>query len=88
MDRAAMTRRVADRHLRNAVYWADRDRKYRATKTEQDSQTYVCPRCPGEVLGPTVYKRESGKSVRLLGCHSCLFLVKVEDVDGHHHNVG
>lgn len=69
---------------KTALYWADRDRKYRATTGEREDARYICPRCPGEILATTTYKRESGKSTRLLGCHKCLFLIRKQDVVGHH----
>ncbi len=67
-----------------AVYWASLDRKYRATSAELADKRYLCPRCANKVLAPTVYMRENGKSVRLLGCHKCLFLARVDDILNHH----
>lgn len=76
--------REARQRVVMAVYWADVDRRYRASGGELAAQQYHCPRCPDQLLAPTVYKRESGKSVKLLGCHVCLFLVRVSDILNHH----
>lgn len=64
-----------------AIYWIAQDRKFRATREEVAARSLCCPRCD-YALAPTVYKRENGKSVRLLGCKKCLFLVKPGDVEG------
>lgn len=65
-----------------ALYWAGLDRQYRATKAELDSGTYTCPKCKEGVLEKTCYKRVDGKSEKLLGCRSCLFLIKRSDIIG------
>jgi len=72
--------------IRTALYWADKDRKYKATNPEIRQKRYVCPR-DGKELIPTAYKRESGKSVKLLGCKKCLFLIRAPDIIGHHNAV-
>lgn len=79
-------RRVAEAWVRKAVYWNGPDRMYRATQAEIDTQTYSCPKgCPTP-LRPAVYRRENGKSERLLGCPTCMFLVLRSDLIGHHLN--
>jgi hypothetical protein len=77
-----MRSKVASAYMKKAIYWADRDRKYRATNVECQDGMYYCPKCKPsrERLQPTVYKRENGRSLRLLGCHNCLFLIKEMDV--------
>lgn len=86
--RAAMAApRVARAFIKKALYWADIDRKYRATQSEVDSGSYACPRCPGQFMRPAVYKRESGVSVRLLVCPECLFILKPCDILNHPDNV-
>jgi hypothetical protein len=78
--------RVAEAYVKKALYWAGRDRQYRATDEELGGGAYLCPKC--KALGQDVplrraiYKRRSGQSERLLGCPSCLFLIKKEDVLG------
>ena len=71
---------------KKAIYWADVGRKYRCTRSEHNSGQYRCPRClEDEVyLRRTVYKREDGRSVRLLGCPSCLFLIREGDILADH----
>ena len=75
---------VARSIVKNALYWADIDRKYKATKGECDSKSYHCPKCREVALKPAVYRREGGASVRLLGCPTCLFLVEREAILNHH----
>lgn len=76
--------RVARSYVKKSLYWADKDRKYRGNAVEVSSGKYLCPRCKpkGEevVLKPATYKRRDGNSERLLGCPSCLFLVKKSDI--------
>lgn len=78
--------RVAGTYLKKAIYWVERDRKYRATRGEQDSGKYFCPRCKSP-LKKMIYKRRNGTNAYLLGCSGpiCSFLVKPEDVYGCHH---
>ena len=69
--------RVASLHMKKtAIYWAGIDRKYRMRKNEETAE---CPRCK-TCMKPTSYKRRNGVSERLLGCPSCLFLIKREDI--------
>ena len=75
--------RVARAHVKRAMYWASRDRKYRATQEEVDTGNYRCPRCKDKYMRPASYKRENGASVRLLACSECLFLVKPCDIENH-----
>jgi hypothetical protein len=77
-------RRVAEKWVeKQAMYWAAPDRKYRASQGEIDSGTFNCPKCKESVLKPASYRREGGQSIRLLGCPSCLFLIKPCDIVGH-----
>jgi hypothetical protein len=70
--------RVASMHMnKTAIYWAGVDRKYRMKRTEGKPH---CPKCPETALKPTSYKRRNGVSERLLGCPSCLFLIKRDDL--------
>ena len=63
---------------KGALYWAGSDRQYRMRQSEVDP---TCPRCDGDLpLFKAVYKRRSGKSDRLLGCKTCLFLIKDTDI--------
>lgn len=67
---------------RLALYWASKDRRYRARKAELDDGTYHCPKCDGVALRKATYKRRAGESVHLLGCPNCLFLIKRADIIG------
>lgn len=66
-----------------ALYWNRKDRQYRCTRTEFEGGSFACPKC-GTMMKPTVYKREKGKSVRLLGCPGCLFLIRRHDILDDH----
>lgn len=83
-------RRVAEAYVKHAVYWAARDRKYRATRAEIEARTYNCPQCrkrgAESTLRRAIYKRSEGRSDRLLGCPECMFLVKQSDLIGCHYN--
>lgn len=79
---AASIDRVAHAWIKRALYWASSDRHYQATRAELDAGNYTCPKCKDGVLKPAVYKRSEGKSERLLGCPSCLFLIKRCDIIG------
>lgn len=94
---AAQMRLAIDRlthaFVKRALYWASKDRHYQATAEERESGRYACPRCKknrtadeeeGELpyLRPASYKRVDGQSHRLLGCPSCLFLIKQEHIIG------
>jgi len=82
--RSHLVDRVARAFVKKALYWHNPDRKYRATRLEQNGANYLCPRCSeGVALKPAIYKREEGQSVRLLGCPSCMFLIRVTDINGH-----
>jgi len=71
--------RVARAYTKQAIYWAQRDRKYRATKSEQGGGPYLCPKC-GASLKKAIYKRIEGSSDRLWGCPVCMFLIKRDDI--------
>lgn len=76
------TGRVVSAYIKKAVYWASVNRKYKMTKEECSSGKLCCPRCEDAYLRDVVYKREEGKSVRLLCCPECLFLLRRDDVLG------
>lgn len=78
--RSASIRRVAEAFVRKALYWGARDRQYRPTKSETENGKFCCPRCPDTHLRKAIYKRREGLSNHLLGCPSCFFLIKEEDV--------
>lgn len=64
-----------------ALYWAERDRKYKMTKAELACGKPSCPNCEdAPLLKRAVFRRTEGKSERLLGCPSCLFLVHDTDI--------
>lgn len=81
--RLANSRRVAEAFVKQALYWAASDRRYRATQAEIATGHFKCPKCKEAVLRPAIYKRRGGQSERLLGCPNCLFLVKKSDIIGH-----
>lgn len=74
--------RVAHAYVKSALYWASKDRHYQATKAELDGGSYTCPKCREGTLRAAIYKRTEGRSERLLGCPSCLFLIKRCDIIG------
>ena len=66
---------------RKAIYWADKDRQYRANRGEITSGHPACPRCEESPnLQGAIYKRRDGSSERLLGCPGCMFLIKRSDI--------
>lgn len=82
LEKKLATQNVADRFQKKALYWATRDRKYRANQSESLEGCYSCPKCRDTLLKKCIYKRENGVSERLLGCPSCLFLIKRTDILG------
>jgi hypothetical protein len=77
--------RVARAFVKQSLYWGARDRKYRATKSEIESGHYGCPKCRAQgiesVMQPANYKRREGISEKLMGCGTCLFLIKKLDIE-------
>lgn len=81
--------RVVTAFVKRSLYWASKDRHYRATKDECDSGRYACPRCKRNAeleetpfLRATNYKRVDGQNHALLGCPHCLFLIKRDYIIG------
>ena len=70
-----------------ALYWAEKDRGYHATKAECPSGPYSCPKCKETPLKKAVYKRRGGASEHLFACPGCMFLIKNLDIH-HHHSEG
>lgn len=98
-SKSAHVERLTEAFVKRALYWASKDRHYRATKDECSSGQYACPKCKTNpdldeipMLQPANYKRVEGQSHRLLGCPHCLFLIKREHIigdpayDGHDHD--
>lgn len=73
--------------MKTAIYWAEKNRRYRATRPEIDSCDYKCPTHTDVSLKKTSYKRMDGKNVKLLACPTCLFLIKPSDLMGCHLHV-
>lgn len=71
--------RVAKRYMK-ALYWASKDRKYRATRSELASGKFISPRAPGVTLVRKPYKRRDGGSEALYICPESLFLIKDSDI--------
>jgi hypothetical protein len=73
--------RVAAAFAKQSLYWASKDRQYRMTRPESSEGRPCCPRCEGGPhLKRAIYKRRDGSSERLLGCPSCMFLIKDSDI--------
>ncbi len=70
-------KKVASLHMKKAIYWKERNRKYKKRKHEDHPH---CPKCRDVKLKNTSYKRRNGLSEHLLGCPSCLFLIKSTDI--------
>ena len=83
VEKRAAVRRIAEAFVKKSIYWAARDRKYRATQSELEASNFTCPKCREGRLQGTIYKRSEGISDRLLGCPTCLFLIKSCDIAGH-----
>lgn len=76
--------RVAATYAKKALYWANKDRQYRMSQPEIDNGCPTCPRCDDHpTLRKAIYKRRDGSSDRLLGCPSCMFLIKTTDILNH-----
>ena len=73
-------KRVLQAFIKKALYWGARDRRYRASQEEADSGSFTCPRCKENQLTKAVYKMNEGKRVKLLGCPSCMFLIRQDDI--------
>lgn len=74
--------RVASAYVKKALYWDAPDRKYRASREEIETGSVCCPKCDESYLRKVIYKREEGRSERLLCCPTCLFLIKRSDIIG------
>lgn len=85
LDFTGSSRRVAEAFVKQSIYWGAKDRKYRATKAEIEAGNFCCPKCRAEdvYLRKVNYKRTEGQSDHLLGCPSCLFVIKKCDLIGH-----
>lgn len=79
-------RRLAKAWVKKSLYWASRDRKYRASREEVASGNFTCPKCKEAAMRNAIYKRSEGRSEKLLGCPHCLFLIKSCDIVGHPSN--
>jgi hypothetical protein len=76
-----MTQRVAQAFVKKSLYWHALDRKYRASRAEQASGSYCCPKrgCGGHLRRAT-YKMENGCCVKLHACPACMFMIKSSDI--------
>lgn len=73
--------RVAQAFTKKSIYWAQKDRQYRMTRPEAETQSPTCPKCgPESPLKRAIYKRRDGSSERLQGCPGCMFLIKDADI--------
>jgi hypothetical protein len=75
-----MTAYLSEYARKTAAYWADKDRKYRATKTELEARKVTCPKCKGAHMRKATYKMENGVRAKLLACPNCMYLVKTTDI--------
>lgn len=71
---------VASPQKKEALYWGAADRRYRATAEELSSGTFKCPKCREAALRKAIYRRLKGRSERLYGCPSCLFLIERDSI--------
>lgn len=76
----AFVTRVAQKYVKQALYWAAADRRYRATAQELDCGSFTCPKCKGGSLRKAIYRRVSGQSEHLYGCPTCLFLIERDSI--------
>lgn len=66
---------------KKGLYWAEQGRRYRMNKSECGAQKPCCPKCGADFpLARAVYKRRDGLSEKLMGCKSCMFLIKDSDI--------
>lgn len=76
-----LIKRVATAFEKRSLYWAGKDRQYRMSRPEVDSGSPCCPKCgPDYPLKRAIYKRRDNSSERLMGCPSCMFLIKDADI--------
>lgn len=73
--------KVAATYEKKSMYWISKDRQYRMTQPEISAGCPNCPKCGGgNPLKKAVYKRRDGSSEQLMGCSSCMFLIKNSDI--------
>lgn len=75
-----MFSRVASAFEKKGLYWAAADRRYRATAQEVAAGNFTCPKCKQAALKRAIYRRLKGKSERLYGCPTCLFLIERDSI--------
>ena len=76
-----MANDISRRWVKDAIYWTEKDRKYRMNRSESHSGSPTCPKCQDSVpLKKAVYKRRDGSSEHLMGCPGCMFLIKDSDI--------
>jgi hypothetical protein len=69
-------------HYVNALYWGDKDRKYRAKSEELEGNRYGCPDCKTIMIYKN-YRRRAGVPNKLFLCPKCNFSILAEDIIGH-----
>ena len=78
-----MSDRVSSAHMKKALYWSAKGRKYRPCKREKTQGLYECPKCGFVGLKKAIYKKIDGLgSTKLFGCPSCMFLIRRDDILG------
>ena len=76
-----LSERVANAFEKKALYWSAKGRQYKPCKREKEQGQYECPKCGFVGLKKAIYKRIDGiGSVKLLGCPTCMFLIKRDDI--------
>ena len=76
-----LSERVATAHIKKALYWSAKGRKYKSCKRETASGDYECPKCGLVGLRKAIYKKvDSVGSIPLYGCPSCMFLIRRDDI--------
>lgn len=77
--RTASANRVARAFVKKSLYWTEKDRRYRLSRSEVDGGHIDCPKCSTH-LKKAIYKRREGASERLFACPNCMFLIKDSDI--------
>lgn len=71
---------LSEHARKTAAYWTEKDRKYRATKSEVETRKLSCPKCKEGPMRKATYKMEDGVKTKLFACPHCMYLVKQSDV--------
>lgn len=73
--------RLQEHMQKSAAYWANSNRRYRATAEDIELGRPTCPKC-GTAMKKTTYKMVEGEKTRLFACPKDLFLIRQDDLLG------